>query len=278
MGHQPPMSKTLQEQKREILQEGIKKILEDSSIPQRMHVQMVQALKTELDNHREFLAQSKEDHSSTLEEAQTHFDNFNALYTKVSELVDSLEKEIERVTMIEHLQGETGPAGKNAKEVDFNKVIEALKPFIPEPLQGERGNDGESAEIDIESLSEEVVAAIKKEKLLDVSDLRNAQTFIFNKKKYKIEELMRGAGGGSTTSGQTVSTQYLLSAVQSGNDVTIDLTQLSHWLTFSQLIGVYRNNIPQTQGASYNFTVAGSVLTIFGADASEIYNITYAFN
>lgn len=79
------------------------------------------------------------------------------------------------------------------------------------------------------------------------------------------------------TSGVNVTTQYALTAVQSGADVTIDLTQLTNWATFANVVVAYRNNVPQTEGAAYNFTVAGSTLTIFNADAAEVFNMTYAY-
>jgi len=109
---------------------------------------------------------------------------------------------------------------------------------------------------------------------LEIQDIRNAQQFLFNGKKYRIEELMHG-GGGSTSSGFAVTSQYQLTAVQSGSDVTIDLSQLTYFSTYEEIITVFRNNIPQTQ--TLNFTIAGPTLLIYNADASEVFNVTYSY-
>lgn len=95
-------------------------------------------------------------------------------------------------------------------------------------------------------------------------------------KIYGKDTWARGGGSGSTSSGKTVTTQYLLTAVQAGDDVTIDLTQLTNWATFDQLITVTRNNIPQTQ--TLNFTLSGSTLTILNAVADDVFNATYSYS
>lgn len=124
----------------------------------------------------------------------------------------------------------------------------------------------------------QMMHALPENDKLEVSKgIRNSNSFIFGKTKYKIEELMHGAGSGSTTSGKLVTTQYLLTAVQAGSDVTIDISQLVNFATFDSIITLYRNNIPQTEGASYNFTFANPIITVFGADAGEIFNLTYAY-
>lgn len=85
---------------------------------------------------------------------------------------------------------------------------------------------------------------------------------------------INASGGGS---GTNVVTQYALTAVQSGSDVTIDLTQLTHWASFVNLVALYRNNQVQTQGTAYDFTITGSTITVFNASAGDIFNTTYAY-
>lgn len=75
--------------------------------------------------------------------------------------------------------------------------------------------------------------------------------------------------------GTSVTTQYQLNAIQSGSDVTIDLTQLTHYATLVGIITVYRNNVPQTE--TINFTYAAPILTVKNADAAEIFNLTYSY-
>lgn len=167
-------------------------------------------------------------------------------------------------------KGDRGISGKNGRDgIDGTNGKDGAN--------GIDGKAGTDASVDLEEVYDTFIKRIIKEKPIDISQIRNANSFMFGGKRYKIEELMHGGGSGSTTSGKSVTTQYILTAVQSGSDVTIDLTQLSHYATFDTLIAVYRNNVPQTQGANYNFTATATTVTIFNADASEIYNLTYSF-
>ena len=83
---------------------------------------------------------------------------------------------------------------------------------------------------------------------------------------------INASGGGS---GTNVTTQYQLTAVAAGLDATIDLSQLTNFATFSDLIAVYQNNIMLTEGL--NFTLAGSTVTVINGTDSDIYNVTYSY-
>ena len=177
--------------------------------------------------------------------------------------------------------GIDGRDGKDGFMPDLALIADMVKTEIPK-----------AQEVPVEMIATLAVKQIEDNDLLkiderfkrlnlDIASYRN-QLAMGQKqpqagKIYGKNTWARGGGGGSTTSGKSVLTQYLLTAVQSGSDVTIDLTQLTNWATFDQLIAVYRNNVPQTEGASYNFTRSGSTLTIFNADAGEIFNVTYSF-
>lgn len=159
-------------------------------------------------------------------------------------------------------QGERGEQGIAGKDADFG-ILPSIGRMIDDLSKDEKDTLGK-----------------KLGAMIDISQIRNAQSFMISKSKskYKLEELMHGGGSSQTTSGLTVVTQYLLTAVQSGADITIDLSQLAHFPTFSMLICLYRNNQPQTEGASYNFTRVGSIITVFNADAGEIFNLTYSYS
>lgn len=174
-----------------------------------------------------------------------------------------------------------GLAGKNADPIDMDTAIKALLAHIEK-------NGG---------LTIDHMPGVKKLLETRVAELRNQ--FALSGKQYGKDTLIRGGGmtmsaGANITlvpksdgtveinasgggSGTNVITQYVLTAEQLGADVTIDLSQLAHFATMTDLIALYRNNVPQTEGASFNFTVTGSVVTIFNADAGEIFNITYAY-
>lgn len=78
-----------------------------------------------------------------------------------------------------------------------------------------------------------------------------------------------GAGGGV---GTNVSTQ-VVTAVQSGSDVTIDLTQLTH--PFSAIEIVSRNGQILTPIAYWS--ISGNTITIPNADAGDSYVIQYTW-
>lgn len=187
-------------------------------------------------------------------------------------------------------QGLMGPAGKDGRDgldgkdgfmPDLTIIADLVKAEIPK-----------TQEVPVDLIAARAVQQIEDRDLLkiderfkkmglDIASYRNQLAMGQRQpqagKIYGKNTWARGGGSGSTSSGKNVTTQYLLTAVQAGSDITIDLTQLTNWATFDQIICVYRNNIPQTEGANYNFTKSGSTLTIFNADAGEIFNITYAY-
>lgn len=198
------------------------------------------------------------------------------------------------------IKGDRGNKGDQGEMPSIEQMQEVMRTLIPEPVKDENGVLQTNKEALIREIltlvpqkenvtAETLIAAISELKgdrasefgkkigaMIDISYIRNAQSFLFNGKKYKFEELMHG-GGSSTTSGLNVATQYILTAIQSGSDVTISLAQLTHFATFDAVICLYRNNIPQTEGASYDFTISGSIITVHGADSSEIFNLTYSY-
>lgn len=78
-----------------------------------------------------------------------------------------------------------------------------------------------------------------------------------------------GSGGGSGTNVDT----RVVTAVQSGSDVTIDLTQLPH--PFVAVEVVFRNGQAITPIAYWS--LVGNIVTIFNADAGESYMIQYTY-
>lgn len=181
------------------------------------------------------------------------------------------------------IQGRPGKDGVNGKDAvmpDITLIAKKVEKLLP-PV----------AEVNKQEIIDDIMNLVKDLGVHDLPKIANELASYRNQlarplvgkvgklagKQYGKNTYIRGGGGGSTTSGETVTTQYLLIGVQDGDNVTIDLTQLTNWATFSQLIGLYRNNIPQTEGASYNFTLSGGTVTVFNADASEIFNLTYSF-
>lgn len=284
MGHQPLMPQTIQEQKREIIEKGIKAILEESSIPQRIHLKMVQTLKDQVSGYQKELEEasnSRTEHESLLSE---HASSFNDFSERVNSLVSSLEQEVQRLTAIDHLKGDDGksveindvlphliPHLPQAEKVDHKKIVMDVLDMMPIPEKEE------TQELDTEALFEEFVTRIQKERLIDVSHIKNAESFIFNGTKYKIEELMRGAGGSSANN--TAALTEVVTGIQSGNDVAISLSQLTQ--TPSYLLFVTKNGqILMPNGSSSfpgsSWSEAGTTITVYNADASsDFFQIQY---
>lgn len=210
-------------------------------------------------------------------------------------------------------RGPAGPAGVGLKGKDGKTPVKGADYFtesekaeiIRETLKYIKiptVKDGKDAVIDEEKLAKDVLDLIIEKKLLPLDKLNALESTVSS---YRHQMAMKQAGqhGGGTTvsagsnitlvpqadgtvqinasgggSGTNVATQYALTAVQAGADVTIDLSQLTNFATYVDLIALYRNNQVQTEGASYNFTVTGSIITVFNADASEIFNVTYAYS
>lgn len=148
---------------------------------------------------------------------------------------------------------------------------------------GKDGKDGESVNIEtvieyIKTLKGKDAADFSKAVggKIDISHVRNAQQFMFNGKKYGIEELMHG-GGSSSGSSTNVVTQYdLQTKTQVGSDVVVPLSQLTNFATLTNVVAAYRNQIPQTNGITC--TITATDVTFLNADVSEIFSITYVYN
>lgn len=186
--------------------------------------------------------------------------------------------------------GVNGRDGKDAQPVDVDKLKKQILKLIRQP------EDGKDAVVDDERLEKMLDKALTKHKERLENEVASYRNQLAGK-IYGKDTFVRGGGmtmsaGSNVTlvpkadgtveinasgggSGTNVTTQYQLTAVQSGSNITIALSQLTHFATFSDLIAIYRNNVMQTEGI--DFTVAGNVVTVNGADASEIFNITYAY-
>lgn len=170
----------------------------------------------------------------------------------------------------------------------------------PKGMDGKDGVDGKDAATpEVATLMEAFIQELEKDGLSlkelkkiesRFSEIRNqVATSDHNKKKggggdtvsagtnITITTTSDGTKRINTTSGSgtQVTTQYQLLAVQSGTDVTIDLTQLTNYATFGGIVMVYRNNVPQT--LTLDFTFANPILTVKNADAGEVFNLSYSF-
>lgn len=195
------------------------------------------------------------------------------VYRAVMKDVGDIREEITPRKGVDYRDGEDAPP------VDEEAIIAAVVSRMPIPEEFDRESllkEAETRVLGVQITVEDVVKEIKEKKLLELRDIKGARLDSPSKKYDMSDQRWHGAGG-TTSGGANVTTQYLLTGVQDGDNVTIALSQLANFSTFDQLLVLYRNNIPQTEGASYNFTVSGGVVTVFGAAADEIFTITYSY-
>lgn len=155
-------------------------------------------------------------------------------------------------------KGDIGPQGEQGTQGEQGKSIVG-----PRGEQGPQGEKGDSlAPVQItqvvkeeltltEDLVKEFISIMKKlpeKDRLEISNLRNAQSFLFNGIRYKIEELMRGAGG---STGATLSSETPVGAVNGVNTVYT----VTHTPVFVVIDGLTRN-----QG--YGYTYVAPTITV----------------
>lgn len=187
--------------------------------------------------------------------------------------------------------------GKDGVAPSINAIVATVLSQIKSP------KDGKDAVINIEEIATRVIEELKDENKFNwkkIPGLENEISSYRNQlagKRYGKETWARGGGttvsaGANITltpqadgtvqiaasgggSGTNVTTQYQVTAVQAGANVTIDLSQLTNFATYQGLVQLQRNNIPQTE--TLNFTQTPTEITVLEADASEIFNIVYQY-
>lgn len=178
-------------------------------------------------------------------------------------------------------RGATGNDGKTpVKGVDYFTEADKqeLLSAVPLPTPAAEAVKEEKEFVITPEIVKEIVkmmGTLPVNDRLEVQSIRNFQSFLYNGKKYKVEELMHG-GGSSAGSSANVVTEYSLIATQVGNDAVVALSQLVHFPTFTNVIAAMRNQIPQTNGVTC--TITATNITFLNADAGEVYSVTYAYS
>lgn len=161
--------------------------------------------------------------------------------------------------------------GIDAVPINEEDILKKLIPHIPPPVIPRDGIDGTN------TTAEEVLALIRslegKEaenfgkklgKMIDISYIRNAQTFMFNGKRIKIEELMHG-GGSSTSSSITYSSDISSQCNGSNLVFTIPTNTSVILLTGTDAPIIYK------QGTDYILSGVGNItLTMSGVNAPSL--------
>lgn len=266
------------ELKRQMAQTAVERLMAEHQVPARQLLAAVQKIEN-----------MTREHGSDIKEWHSILGDFKKILSEHGRQIKSYDSQIQswdaqvkRISSITHLKGDPGesvsldaviqalkPHLPKAQELNKQEIIAGLLPFLPKLEEVEPNS------IDEEAMYARFVERIRKEQPIDISEIKNAKTFMFNKNKYKIEELMRGAGGTSSGSTSNILTQYSLAATQDGSDALVALSQLSHFATLVGVIVAYRNQIPQTNGVTC--TISGTQVRFINADAGEVFSITYTY-
>lgn len=202
-----PMKEKIQIEKG-MLAESLNEVLDKAHVPMRHHLSVLKTMDENLAKHKEDrnthqqmmlahaqqMSSSEQSNQALLQEMQRQSEAHDG---KIAQFEEELAR---HKTLLQGDPGYTPQKGVDyfdAEAPSIEEIVASVIPHIPPP---EKGEPGKNVEFDKEALFKEMVDRFRREKPLDVSHIRNAQTFMKDGIKYKIEELMRGAGGTSTGS------------------------------------------------------------------------------
>lgn len=200
-----------------------------------------------------------------------------ALLGAITEQVQGLKEEVTPKKGRDYRDGIDGDDGATPSK---QELLALINPLIPKVKNGLDAKAPTVDQIIEKILSLEGDEATRFGKAMgakiDISQIRNAQSFMMkgSKSKYKMEEMMHGSGSGSGSTANIL-TQYSLVATQDGNDALVALSQLTNYATLVGVIVAYHNQIPQTQGVTCNITA--TEVRFFNSDANDVFSITYTY-
>lgn len=249
----------LQERKRalllEVVQKGVTKLLDEAKVPQREHLKVIAALAERVNAHKK-----------DMQSHQDYLLRHEAVLKNHERQMREWENTSRHLTSIESLKGEKGDSikgeqGENGTSVDADVLVEHILSLIPKPKDGDHGKD---AVVDEESIIKGVIKRIQKEKSLDLSHIKGAQTFIKNGVQYKIEELMHGAG---SSSGGTFSVLIPTSGVINGINTVFTFASAPSVIVLDN--GNAMNRV--SADGTVNWTISGTTVTLSQAPNFNLY-------
>lgn len=238
------------QQKRELvlqaMQKGFTKLLDEAKVPQREHLAVIKALVERVAAHKKDMQAHQAELSRHEIIDARHEEHMNAHTRQIGEWDSKVQAVVSKDWTGK--KGDKGEPGVSAPAVDEERLMGRILATIPLPRDGVDGEDGEDATIDEDKIVSRLIEKIRKEKPLDLSHIKGAQSFLKDGVKYKLEELMHG--GGSSTGGDGL--KYLVATGTIDNSNTV--------FTF-----VSSPTIVIVNGASY---INGFGVTIVGTTAT----------
>lgn len=266
----------MKDARRQIIEKGVQALLDEHKVPYRVHAAVLKRV-------GEIIQEHKADNAVARAERAIH----EEMMASHKEMMKDHERQMQEWSdVVGHVlslkpkkgdpgnPGKPGAAGKNADPVAIDVLARRVMSLIPTPEMPSM----EFPTLDEEALFIKFTKRLKKDKSMTISDLKDGQGFLFNGRKYRFEELMRGAGG-SASGGTNVSTEQLTPTAV-GDDVTLDLTQLSN--TFTDILFVTRNGQVLMPNGSSGFpgsswSISGSTITVYNATDGDIYLVQYTY-
>ncbi len=178
---------------KQILTKAIQDTMEKAKVPMKVHLVVVKRLESEIKAHNE----TKKNHETQLQTYRNHVDkkerDHNTQIVNYEKQIETHKKEAERLqTIARGEKGDIGEKGESIRGQDGRTPVKGVDYF-----DGINGKDGKS--VNIQDIIDGVIKMIKEKKFIDISHIRNAQGFVKDSIKYKVEELMHGAGKASLT-------------------------------------------------------------------------------
>ena len=220
-----------QEIKKQILERGIKSLMDEAKVPMKIHLEVVKQLQTAIQNHKK-----------DIEKWDNYLKTHPIQKGDKGEKGDSIKGEPG-----ESIKGDKGEPGKTVKQIV--KEIRVEQPIVTEKIIKETTK---TEKIDEDKIIEDLLEKLKKEQILDLTHIKGAQTFIKDGIKYRVEELMHGGSKSSGGTGYTVETP---SGTIDGTNVTFTVTA----------VPVYIISDGATYFANNGYTISGLTLTLTSA-------------
>jgi hypothetical protein len=259
---------------KELLKKGIQKSLEEQQVPLHLHLKVVEELSKALTRHKADINL----HHVLMNRHALQLKEHDAMSTKEREAhqaqLAQYDAEVKRLSEKDW----TGAPGKDA-EVDVEGLISEILSRIPTPkdgktpvkgvdyFDGEKGKDAEEAKV-----IEHIITKIQKEKVIDISHLRNAESFIFNTgqkaMKIKFEEMLHGGGGSTGGGGFTV---WTTTNTPDGTRTTFAVPSATAQPSFLVIDGVMKP--PTSKAGTVLWTWNAGVATVTVPPNDDLYAI-----
>lgn len=211
--------KDIVEVKRKTVESAIKRMMEDANVPMRQHLQVLKTLDQRIKAHDGDTKQAKQLVLRFLKHLKSSKDERDRHASQLG----SYDAEVRRLHTLPHIKGDKGEKGEKGEPgiaPTLEEIVSEVLRRLPIPKDGMEGRPGRDAEINYGTIIDTVVDHIRRTKAIDISHIRNAETFMWNSKRYKVAELMHG--GGSSSGGFT---QLTATGTVDGSNTAFTFTQ-----------------------------------------------------